>query len=70
MSKKILKVGTFGILGGSKKKKKEAADTNGDAPNPIIAALSPEETRRRKLIRKPTLGASTSVLGTASTLGG
>ncbi|WP_016745750.1 hypothetical protein [Rhizorhabdus wittichii] len=69
MSKKILKA-PFSLLKGKKKKAAEAPA----AFTPEIAALTPEETRRRKLLRgQPAFGASTSIIGnagTSSTLGG
>ena len=72
MSKKILK-GPMGLF-GKKKKKAETADS-GAGPSPIISALSPEETRKRKLLRnKAPVGLGTSILGsgaaTSGTLGG
>jgi hypothetical protein len=74
MSKKILKVGTFGLIGGKKKKDTSAADAEAaskNLPTPIISALSPEETRRRKLLRgKAPVGAGNTILGSNSNLSG
>jgi hypothetical protein len=70
MSKKILK-SPFSLFKG--KKKAQATDAK-PAFTPEITALSPEETRRRKLLRgQPAFGTSTSIIGnagTSSTLGG
>jgi len=74
MSKKILKTASFGLIGGKKKAAEPAAaaDTTSAAWKPVIAPLSAEETRKRRLMRKPTFGASTSIMGsvTSNTLGG
>lgn len=72
MSKKILKTASFGLIGGKKKAAETPADTASAAWKPVIAPLSAEETRKRRLARKPTFGASTSIMGsvTSNTLGG
>ena len=57
---------------GKKKASKSAAQsaTNQNIFQPVIAALSPQETQRRKLGRAPGSGANTTVLGNYSPLSG
>lgn len=59
------------IFGGKKKKKAEdpvVSETN--LPKAVITALTPEETRRRKLLPRQAPLNIGSILGTSSTLGG
>ena len=69
MGKKIL-----GAVGIGKKKKADPTDATKNMPDPVVSALSPEEVKRRKLLRgRNPLGASSTILGGAgpsNTLGG
>lgn len=71
MSKKILKKATFGLVGG-KKKAAAPTDSSTSQPEPIIGELSPEEVRRRKLLRRPGQAANitSTILGAPGALSG
>ena len=72
MSKKIINA-PFGLAAGllGKKKKKASAATEPVDGQPVISALTPEETRQRKLLRgKPAIGLGSSFLGAGTPLSG